>query len=72
MKLDGVVAEVANAFQKNRSAIANLVERSAPLRPVDRAVAGRLMRILPAVVVVDVSRRQQTSRRPVSLQPVMP
>ncbi len=63
LKLDRVLPKMPDAFQDDRAGVADRIEGSPPLGPVDRAVAGRLMRILPAVVVVDVGRRQQTSRR---------
>ena len=58
-----VFPEVSDAFQHDRTGVADGVEGLAPGGPVDRAVAGGLVGVLPAVVVVDVGRRQQGAGR---------
>ena len=57
-----VFAEVLDAFEDDRAGVADGIERTPPRGPVDRSVAGGQMRILAAVIVVDVGRRQERAR----------
>src|SRR4051794_40390574 len=50
----GILAEVADAFEQDRAAVVDRVERGRPDVPVERAEAGGVMRVVASVVVVDV------------------
>ena len=57
-----VFANVFDTFEDDWPGVADGIERVPPFGPVDCSVSGGQMRILAAVIVVDVGRRQERAR----------